>query len=1817
MRFNPIPLTAIMLVLSIVTSAQDSSRYTLQLKSGAFIPAKNIPAEKLNSLQNKSQTFFGKTQLVIQFEELPNQLQQQQLKDAGIELIEYISGNAYTAIVKESSNTNLLSTLKARAVLQLTPIQKLEPQLASGNYPAWAVKTAGTVDVLISYPKSFTSDEVKSVLLQNNFDIISYELKGYNILGLRVAVQRLEELASLPIITYVQAVGGEPIPLNNVSKENSRGHVLSASAGIGRNLKGEGVTVGIGDQGDAQHIDFSGRKITRNAGFLRYHSTHVSGIVAGSGIWNELFTGYAPKAKFISQDYAGIINNAPAYVTDYSMVITNNSWGNTEDSGYHGRYDFYSAMLDQQAFSLPNLQHVFAAGNSGNTIRPPYPSQFGTVLGAHQSAKNIITVGNVRPIDTLYFTSSRGPVRDGRIKPEVTAQGTEVNSTATSASYLGNTGTSMAAPAVTGGLTLLYQRYRQLNGSLNPPNALMKAVLCNTADDKGNPGPDYTYGFGRINLLRAVQALENTRYTSGTISTGGATSFNITVPVNTAILKVMLYWNDPAAAQVAAKALVNNLDLTVTTTTPLPVATHLPLVLNINPASVNVAALPGIDTLNNIEQVTINNPPDGTYTVNISGTSVPVNTPQQYFVVYDIVRDSTILTFPVGGERLLPGETDTLTWDSYGGNPETFDVEYSLDNGSNWNVGVAGVSSNKRQTTWTVPAAAATKEALVRVKKNNTPQVSTSANFTIIGVPVVSLAPTADQCEGYIKITWPAVPNATQYEVMKLQGDEMQSIAIVPNTTLDYTFSGLSKDTVYWVTVRSIYNSSLGRRAFAAFRQPNSGSCTGSISDNDVKMDLVVSPSPSGRLLTSTALPASIPLTVRIKNLDDAVSNAGLTFSYSINGGAIVTDPAVTPTINAGATYDYTFAAPINLSAAGTYSIEITVTRTGGDPVTSNNIITKVFKQLNNPLVTLPFTDNLEAAADQTVIIKQVGLQGSDRYDFVNTSNDGRLRTVINSGMAYSGIRAITLDAGKYVGAGNVDSLTGTFNLAAFDTAVNDIRLDFRYKNHGQSANAANKLWIRGSDLDNWIEAYDLAANQNEADGTYKLSASIQLSDLLKTALPHQNYSTSFQARWGQFGNFSAADNNAYNGYTFDDVQLYEVTDDLFLVSIDTPIVNSCNLNAITPVKITVRNNSETTIPASPGIPVRYRINNGGWINETITTAIAANISYQYTFSTTVNLSANSNYLIETEVVYPSDTYQANDTLSTTITNTPTIAVTNTSPYLQGFEADNGYWYTSGKNNSWEYGTPASYKINRAANGSKAWKTSKAGNYKDSEKSYLYSPCFDITALTNPTLSLSIALDLEDCGSTFLCDGAYAEYSIDGKTWSRLGANGNGTNWYNKTYAGNNLWSVQNYTRWHVATLPLSVLPAPQSQYTRVQFRFVVTADPLVTREGMAIDDIHIYSNPYGIYDVTGISPVTTLPSVNGNNWVDFVQAGKIIASVNPDGQVLGNTDVQSFINTGGVRYNSNQYYHDRDITIKPANNTLSDSCTVRFYFLDAETEALLNATGCGTCYKPSMAYELGVSKYSDANDFYEDGIVENGLSGIWLFINSAKVQKIPYDKGYYAQFRVKDFSEFWLNNGGFNLDHPLPLQLISFTAKKTANGKDAVAEWVTASEFNINRFEIEVARSQQEYQRNEFTKIGSVNSNGNSSTEQRYSFIDVESNKTGARYYRLKIIENDGKISYSATRPVLFNADMLWTIQPNPSSGIFHLALQAASGQLVNINVTDMSGKLVHHQQIIASGFLQKAIIDLNNIRFASGLYLLDASTADGVKQQFKLIKQ
>ena len=656
MRPNPIPVIAAMLLLSLSMAGQDDSQYNLLLKSGAFIPEKNITVEKLDQFNHAAARTSGKTFAIIQFEQIPGANERLQLAQQGIELLDYIPNNAYTATISGSLTTDLLSQVRARAIISLTANQRMQPELAQGNFPSRALHSQGTADVWISFPKTFSFETVQQELQSKNVEILSTQYKDYRVIALRVAVNRIHELALLPCIEFVQAIPAADKEINYNSMFASRANAIKAPLAVGgKNLNGQGVVVGVGDNGDIQtHLDFTGRIINRAGEGPFAHATHVSGTIGGAGIIQELYAGYAPKVTLLSQVLSNIITYAPTYVQDQGMVITNNSYGSvTDDCAYNGLYDLTARILDQQAFDLPELQHVFAAGNDGFRTCTPYAQGFKTVLGGYQSAKNVLTVGSTDYNRDVSIFSSRGPVKDGRLKPEIMSMGEFVASTWINNLYSYNNGTSMAAPGVSGGLALLVQRYRQLHAGSNPKNALLKALLCNGADDRGNAGPDFKYGLGCMNLLRSVKMMEDITYFNSSVTQGSTNTHSITVPANTAQLKVLLYWQDPPAAVMASKTLVNDLDLQVIS----PGGAVLPLKLDSIPANANNTATNGADHTNNIEQVVITNPVAGNYDLKSIGTTIAINPSQEYFLVYDIIPNSLVLTNPVGAEAFTPTGT--------------------------------------------------------------------------------------------------------------------------------------------------------------------------------------------------------------------------------------------------------------------------------------------------------------------------------------------------------------------------------------------------------------------------------------------------------------------------------------------------------------------------------------------------------------------------------------------------------------------------------------------------------------------------------------------------------------------------------------------------------------------------------------------------------------------------------------------------------------------------------------------------------------------------------------------------------------------------------------------------------------------------------------------------------------------------------------------------------------------------------------------------------------------------------------------------------
>src|SRR5690606_6289659 len=121
--------------------------------------------------------------------------------------------------------------------------------------------------------------------------------------------------------------------------------------------------------------------------------------------------------------------------------------------------------------------------------------------------------GAVAGDDANSTFSSYGPTIDGRIKPDVTGVGVDVYSTFPDDNYQGGyNGTSMSCPGVSGTSALLYEHFRNLNSGQNPFFHTLKAALCNTARDLGNKGPDFSYGYGRIDGDKAAEVLENNLY---------------------------------------------------------------------------------------------------------------------------------------------------------------------------------------------------------------------------------------------------------------------------------------------------------------------------------------------------------------------------------------------------------------------------------------------------------------------------------------------------------------------------------------------------------------------------------------------------------------------------------------------------------------------------------------------------------------------------------------------------------------------------------------------------------------------------------------------------------------------------------------------------------------------------------------------------------------------------------------------------------------------------------------------------------------------------------------------------------------------------------------------------------------------------------------------------------------------------------------------------------------------------------------------------------------------------------------------------------
>lgn len=433
--------------------------------------------------------------------------------------------------------------------------------------------------------------------------------------------------------------------LNANPSKRIKANKFYSGQGLGLSISGQGMIIGQWDYSKPRlsHQLLTG-KITYNTNqnqTISRHSTHIAGTLIGNNTSNPNATGIAYDATSKAYDW---VNDTAEMTVEAlgGMLVANNSYGFDPiylQTYQFGKYNTTAKEWDNIMYNAPYFQIVKAVGNARSidpTIAPQVAAKQGyDLLEGGGIAKNVLVVTSVNensnPNGDSDFSissfSSYGPTDDGRIKPDIAAQGENVYSSIETynSAYGYYNGTSSASASVTGGITLLQQYWKTLN-----PNYMwsssVRAILAHTANDKGALGPDYIYGWGLMDTERAAQLIysnnKSTLVKEESLANGQEYRlYVVATKADQQPLVATLAWTDPAGnigntvTDDEAKALINDLDITIVKKDDAGNAqTFYPWKLGGINNYTAVATRNSANSVDNIEKVEIENP-DGLYQV--------------------------------------------------------------------------------------------------------------------------------------------------------------------------------------------------------------------------------------------------------------------------------------------------------------------------------------------------------------------------------------------------------------------------------------------------------------------------------------------------------------------------------------------------------------------------------------------------------------------------------------------------------------------------------------------------------------------------------------------------------------------------------------------------------------------------------------------------------------------------------------------------------------------------------------------------------------------------------------------------------------------------------------------------------------------------------------------------------------------------------------------------------------------------------------------------------------------------------------------------
>ena len=309
------------------------------------------------------------------------------------------------------------------------------------------------------------------------------------------------------------------------------------------------------------------------------------------------------------------------------------------------------------------------------------------------------------------------------------------------------------------------------------------------------------------------------------------------------------------------------------------------------------------------------------------------------------------------------------------------------------------------------------------------------------------------------------------------------------------------------------------------------------------------------------------------------------------------------------------------------------------------------------------------------------------------------------------------------------------------------------------------------------------------------------------------------------------------------------------------------------------------------------------------------------------------------------------------------------------------------------------------------------------------------------------------------------------------------------------------------------------------------------------------------------------------NTYTASTDSNHIVAAIFDNGNYgLFNT---AYFVSNTIRYHTPtaKPYLNRNITITPLDASLiNNPIKVRLYISAIEFNALKLAD-------PSInsIADVAVLQSTDINCLNQ---LPNNYTVIAI---TASGSYGTYRTGYFIEFETSSFGTFFI---GSKISFPLPVQLLSFNANVVAN--TVVLKWVTDNEINSNQFIIE-----RSIDAINFVSIASTAAINMAGTHV-YTFIDKQPAAVAIVFYRLKMVDTDGKYAYSKIVNVKFTSNAI-LIKPNPVDDAMWVMHPLAKAGAV-LKIVDVTGSIIL-QKIVSNNTLQTQI---NTASFAAGQYIL-----------------